>query len=90
MKEDHSPPSRIAQLHSLTPAQKISLLGHITSHHHHTRSVHVRKPVGVGSPAVTAGERKMDSLRRQRKRRSTDKDRIGSMERPANIMVSPH
>jgi hypothetical protein len=85
MKEDHLPPSRITQLHSLTPAQKISLLGHITSQHHHTRAVHVRKPVGVSSPV----ERKVDSLRRQRKRRSTDKDRMGSMERPANITVSP-
>jgi hypothetical protein len=89
MKEDHSPASRTAQLHSLTPAQKISLLGHITSQHLHTRSVHVRKPIGVSSPAVTAGERKVDLLRRQRKRRSADKDRIGSVERPANITVSP-
>jgi len=94
VKEDHSPPSRVAQLHSLTPTQKVSLLGRITSQHHHARPVQIRKPVGVVSSVVTAGEKKVDSLRRQRKRRSNDKDRItgmdriGNMERPANITVS--
>ncbi|XP_023714226.1 protein-methionine sulfoxide oxidase mical3a isoform X4 [Cryptotermes secundus] len=86
VKEDHFTPPRIAQLRSLTPTQKVSLLGRITSQHHHARPIQIRKPVGVvSSPVVTAGERKVDSLRRQRKRRSNDKDKIGNMERPANV-----
>lgn len=88
VKEDHSPPSRIAQLRSLNSTQKVSLLGRIASqhHHHHARPAQIRKPVGVtSSPAVTAGEKKVDSLRRQRKRRSNDKDRIGSVDRMGNI-----
>lgn len=98
MKDDHSSPSRIAQLRNLTPTHKVSLLGRIMSqqHHHHARPVQIRKPVGViSSPTVNTGEKKVDSLRRQRKRRSNDKDRIGSMdrigntERPRNITVSP-
>lgn len=89
VKEDHFTPPRIAQLRSLTPTQKVSLLGRITSQHHHARPVQIRKPVGVvSSPVVTAGERKVDSLRRQRKRRSNDKDKIGNVERPANVTVS--
>jgi hypothetical protein len=89
VKEDHFPPSRIGQLRTLTPTQKVSLLSRITSQHHHARPAHTRKAVGVtSSPVVTAGERKVDSLRRQRKRRSNDKDKIGNMERPGNITVS--
>jgi hypothetical protein len=89
VKEDHFPPSRVGQLRSLTPAQKVSLLGRITTQHHHARPAQIRKPAGIiSSPVVTAGERKVDSLRRQRKRRSNDKDKAGNMERPENITVS--
>lgn len=93
MKEDQSPSTRIAQLRNLTPAHKVSLVGRIVSqqhHHHHARPVQIRKPVGViSSPTINTGEKKVDSLRRQRKRRSNDKDRIGNTERPRNITVSP-
>jgi hypothetical protein len=88
VKEDNFPPSRIGQLRSLTPTQKVSLLSRITSQHHHARPLQIRKTGGISSPVVTAGERKVDSLRRQRKRRSNDKDKTGNTERPGNITVS--
>ncbi|KAJ9597109.1 hypothetical protein L9F63_027000, partial [Diploptera punctata] len=83
-KETHAPPSRISQLRSLTPTQKANLLGRIASHHHHhhhhAKPIQIRKPPSVvSSPVVATPERKVETLRRQRKRRSTDK------ERPANI-----
>ncbi|XP_069686571.1 F-actin-monooxygenase Mical isoform X3 [Periplaneta americana] len=84
-KEVIASQTRITQLRTLTPTQKVSLLGRITSQHHHPhphpRPSQVRKPVGVvSSPVIPTGEKKLDSLRRQRKRRSTDKDRM-----PPNI-----
>ncbi|PSN38132.1 hypothetical protein C0J52_08223, partial [Blattella germanica] len=85
-KEDHIPASRLTQLRSLTPTQKATLLGRITSHgshqhHHHPRPVQIRKPASVvSSPVIPNVERKVESLRRPRKRRSA-----ADKERPANI-----
>nr|CAD7567614.1 unnamed protein product [Timema californicum] len=67
--------------------QMVHLLGRITSQHHHRpspgrkRNSTEREPAVPSSPALAGGDRKIDSLRRPRKRRSTDKERMTASER---------
>nr|CAD7409127.1 unnamed protein product [Timema cristinae] len=67
--------------------QMVHLLGRITSQHHHRpspgrkRNSTEREPAVPSSPAMAGGDRKIDSLRRPRKRRSTDKERMTASER---------
>nr|CAD7459395.1 unnamed protein product [Timema tahoe] len=67
--------------------QMVHLLGRITSQHHHRpspgrkRNSTEREPAVPSSPALAGGDRKVDSLRRPRKRRSTDKERMTANER---------